>query len=46
MSIKKKKVKLQGQGHMVNNNGTHGKALSLGSLMWKIKDLALTVQNL
>ena len=31
MSILKKKwVKLQGQGHRVKNDGTHGKVLSLG----------------
>ena len=26
-------VKLQGQGHMVKNNGTHGKVLSQGILV-------------
>ena len=39
-------VKLQGQGHMVKNNGTHGKVLSHGILMGNIKALALTVQKL
>ena len=42
----KKYVKLKGQGHRVRNNGTHGKVLSLGSLMWNINDLALTAQKL
>ena len=40
------KVKLQGQGHRVNNNGIYGKVLSPGILMWNIKALALTVQKL
>ena len=34
------------QGHSVKNNGTHGKVLSKGTLMWNIKALALTVQKL
>ena len=38
-------VKLQGQGHRVENNGTHGKVLSQGILMWNIKALALNVQK-
>ena len=42
----KKRVKLQGQGHRVKNNGTPGKVLSHGILMWNIKALALTVQKL
>ena len=46
MEILKKMVKLQGQGHRVKNNGTHWKVLSQGILMWNIKALALTVQNL
>ena len=41
-----KMVKLQGQGHRVKNNGTHGKVLSQGILMWNIKPLAFTVQKL
>ena len=45
MSIKKK-VKLQGQGHRVKNNGTQGKVSSQGIFMWNIKALALTVQKL
>ena len=36
-------VKLQGQGHRIKNNSTHGKVLSQELLMWKIKALALTV---
>ena len=42
----KKWVKLQGQGHCVKNNGTHGKVLSQGILTWNIKALALNVQKL
>ena len=42
----KKWVKLQGQGHRVINNGTHGKVSLQGILMWNIKALALTVQKL
>ena len=39
-------VKLQGQDHRVKNNGTNGKILLKGILMWNIKALALTVQKL
>ena len=39
-------VKLQGQGHSVKNNGTHGKDLSQRIIMWNIKAIALTVQKL
>ena len=42
----KKRVKLQGQGHMVKNNGTLRKILSQGILMLNIKALALTVKKL
>ena len=35
------KVKVTG----LKNNGTHGKVLSQGILMWNIKALALTVQK-
>ena len=31
--------------HSVKNNGTHGKFLSQGILMWNIKALALTVKK-
>ena len=44
--VLKKWVKLSGQGHRVKNNGTHGKILSQGILMWNIVALALTVQKL
>ena len=33
VDLKKKKVKLQGQGLRVKNNGTHKKVLSQGILM-------------
>ena len=33
VKVFKKWVKLQGQGHRVKNNGTHGKVLSQGILM-------------
>ena len=46
VNVFKKWVKLQGQGHRVKNNGTHGKVLSQGILMWNIKALAFTVQKL
>ena len=39
-------VILQGQGHRVKINGTHGKVLSQGILLWYIKALALTVEKL
>ena len=42
----KKWIKLQGQGHSVKKYETHGKVLSQGILMWNIKTLELTVQNL
>ena len=42
----KKWFKLQGQGHNVKNNGTHGKVISQGIFMWNIQGLALTVQKL
>ena len=38
-------VKLQGQGHRVKNDGTHGIVLSQGILMWNKKALVLTVQK-
>ena len=31
--IRKKNAELQGQGHRVKNNGTHGKVLSQGIFM-------------
>ena len=37
---------LQGQGHRVKNNGTHGKVLSQEIIVRNIKGLALTVQKL
>ena len=46
VEVFKKWVKPQGQGHMVKNNGTHGKVLSQGILMGNIKALAFTVQKL
>ena len=46
VKVFRKWVKLQGQGHRVKNNGTHGKVLSQGILIWNIKALALTVQKL
>ena len=46
VKVFKKWVKLQGQGYRVKNNGTHGKVLSQGTLMWYIKTLALTVQKI
>ena len=46
IKVFKKCDKLQGQGHRVKNNGTHGKVLSQGILMWNIKALARTVQKL
>ena len=46
VKVFQKWVKLQGQGHEVKNNGSHGKVLSQGILMWNINALALTVQKL
>ena len=46
VKVFKKWVKLQGQGHSVKNNGTHGKVLSQRIIIWKIKALPLTVQKL
>ena len=46
VTVFKKWVKLQGQGHRVKNNGTHVKVLSQGKFKWNIKALALTVQKL
>ena len=46
VKVFQKWVKLQGQGHRVKNNGTHGKVLSQGIFMWNMKALALTVQKL
>ena len=40
------KVKLQGHGHKVKNNGTHRKVLSQGILMRNTKALTLFVQKL
>ena len=46
VKVLKKLVKLQGLGHRIKNNDYHRKVLSQELLMWNIKDLALTVQNL
>ena len=46
VKVFKKWVKLQGQGHRVKNNGTHGKVLSQENIMGNIKALALLVQIL
>ena len=46
VKVFKKWVKLQGQGHRVKNNGTHGNFLSQGILIWNIKALSFTVQKL
>ena len=46
VKVFQKWVKLQGLGHRVKYNGTLGKVLSQGILMWNIKALALTVQKL
>ena len=40
------KVKLQGQGHRIKNNGIYEKVMSPVILMSIIKALALTVQKL
>ena len=46
VKVFKKRVKLQGQGHRVKNNGTHGKVLSQEIFMWNITSIAITVQKL
>ena len=43
---KKKKIKLQGQGHGVKDVGTNEKVLLLEILMWNINALTLIIQKL
>ena len=46
VTVFKKWVKHQSRGQRVKYNGTHGKDLSQGIVMWIIKALSLTVQRL